>query len=153
MVAGVVVGVAVAIVGAIGNYIASVKRDERQYERQRQIQEELWKREDRQLFKAERIQTYKEFHRAATAYIYERDAPSKMQSGPNSNRIDELSTKLIDDYSDVYTFATLPVMTAAKGLLDAALKGSNSIADARLTFLERAQEELGVHVEPPDSDS
>jgi hypothetical protein len=97
------------------------------------------------------FQSYKEFHRAVTAYTYERDAPSKKHRAPDQERLDEVSTKLVDAYSDVYTFASPPVADAARVLLDTTLKGQGNLADARLTFLEKAQAELGVRVEPPDS--
>ena len=162
MVTGIVVGSVVAIIGALINYFAGVRRDEQRYaherqlqreshEQERRLQRERWEREDERIYHDERIQAYKEFHRAVTAYTYERDAPSKWYRDPTPERVDELATRLIHAYSDVYTFASAPVENAARDLFDIALGKPGNIADARLTFLERAQKELGVRVEPPNS--
>lgn len=147
-VVGIVIG---ALLTATLNFLQQRAADNRRFTYEERMQNRRWEREDQRLFHAERIQAYKEFHRAVTAYTYERDAPSKRHRDPDPERVDELATKLIHAYSDVYTFASAPVANAAKDLLDVALGGRANIADARLTFLERAQEELGVRVEPPDS--
>ena len=162
MATGKVVGSVVAAIGALINYLAGIRRDNQRYAHERQLQQdryeqerrlqwERWGREDARLYHDERIQAYKEFHRAVTDYTYERDAPSKKHHQPDPERVDEFATKLIHAYSDVHTVASAPVQNAAHYLLNVALDGSYDIANVRLTSLEKAQEEPGVPLEPPSS--
>lgn len=146
----------VALVGALGNYVASLRRDEKQREYDRDTRRELWRREDQRVFNEQRIEAYRVFARAVSELSMSQDAPEHFSAlVPHLPSGAEAQVQLLRAYSDVYTFSSRPVQHAAHELLGVILTSEDeretSLADSRYAFVLEAGRELGVRIEAPDA--
>ena len=145
-----------AIVGTVANFFATVYKDEKQREHERQTRRELWQREDQRALDRDRIEAYREFATAVSELSLVQDAPTAFPAlVPYLPSKEEAAVQLIRTYDHVYTFSSSEVQNAAHDLLNAVLStedtpGEGALADARHEFVRRVGEEIGVSLASSD---